>query len=159
MTAYSFPNKSLRIAIAASRWNSQITDEMVAGAREALQLHGVQADDIDVVRCPGAYELPLAVHYLLEKKDEQNKVLYDGIVAIGAVIRGETPHFDYICQAVAQGLTRLNIDFGRPVAFGVLTTDNVKQALERAGRAKGNKGAEAALAVLDMLQVKFDLGL
>jgi len=155
----SLNTASLHIAIAASKWNSQVTDEMVNGAEEALLAHGVQKEQIHVVRCPGAYELPLTAQFLLEKKNHQGQPLYDGIVAIGAVIRGETPHFDYICDAVAQGITRLNLDSGRPVAFGVLTTDNVKQALERAGRSKGNKGAEAALAVLEMLQVKFDLGL
>lgn len=149
----------LHIAIAASKWNSQVTDEMVKGAEEALLAHGVKKDQIDIVRCPGAFELPLVVHYALEKKNVQGQPYYDGVVAIGAVIRGETPHFDYICDAVAHGISRLNLDSGRPVSFGVLTTDTVKQALERAGRAKGNKGAEAALAVLEMLQVKFDLGL
>ncbi len=151
--------ETLRIAIAASRWNSQITDEMVKGAKEALLGYGLREDQIESVRCPGAYELPLTVRYLLDKQNSKQAPLYDGVVAIGAVIRGETPHFDYICQSVAQGLSRLNLDSGRPVAFGVLTTDTVTQALERAGRSKGNKGAEAALAVLDMLQVKFDLGL
>lgn len=147
----------IRVAVAATTWNSAVTDEMLAGAIDALRGRGIPDDAIRVVRCPGAYELPLAVKWLLEMQ-EDGRPAYDAIVAIGAVIRGGTPHFDYVCDAVNRGVTGLILQFGRPVGFGVLTTDTVAQALERAGRSKGNKGAEAALAACSMLELQVDLG-
>lgn len=146
----------IRVAIAAATWNSAVTDEMLAGAVDALRGKGIAASSIRVVRCPGAYELPLAVKWLLEMNDE-NGPAYDAVVAIGAVIRGGTPHFEYVCDAVNRGVTGLILQFGRPVGFGVLTTDSVSQAMERAGRSKGNKGAEAALAACSMLELQGDL--
>ena len=136
------------IAIVAAKWNSFVTDEMVEGARKALQARGFGEDQTPVYRCPGAFELPLAVQWALEEGGA------DAVVAIGAVIRGDTPHFEYVCDAVTRGITDLNLRFGKPVAFGVLTTDDVRQARERAGQDKGNKGAEAAIAVLEMLELR-----
>lgn len=139
---------NVKIGISAARWNSMITDEMLEGALSALKGRGVQEQNIVVVRCPGSYELPLSCKQLLDHID------VDGVIAIGAVIRGDTPHFDYVCDAVNRGVIELNLTYNKPVAFGVLTTDNVEQAMERAGTNKGNKGSEAALAVCDMIALE-----
>ncbi|MEX0648163.1 MAG: 6,7-dimethyl-8-ribityllumazine synthase [Balneolaceae bacterium] len=140
-----------RIAVVASDWNSFITDEMLDGAVEALKAKGIQNKNIYSMRCPGSFELPLAC----KKAIDHLKV--DGVVAIGAVIRGGTPHFNYVCDAVTRGIADLNITSGKPVAFGVLTTDTVEQAVERAGTDKGNKGAEAAIAVSEMIELEASL--
>lgn len=133
------------IGIVVAKWNSFITDELLDGALNALKGKGFEDEQIIVVRCPGAYEIPFTARQLLPK--------VDGIVTLGAVIRGETPHFDYVCDAANRGITDLNMMGNKPVVFGVLTTDNVKQARERSGLQgdKGNKGAEASLALLEML--------
>lgn len=137
-----------KIGIVSARWNSFITDEMMESALNTLRTKGVKEENIYCYRCPGAFELPLASKWCLEDLD------LDGVVAIGAVIRGGTPHFDYVCDSVTRGLTDLNLSSGKPVSFGVLTTDTTEQALERASTEKGNKGAEAALALCDMIQLK-----
>ena len=137
-----------RIAIVAANWNSFVTDPMLEGAEAALKGKGIQADYIYTFRCPGSYELPLACKMCI------NNLKVDGVVAIGAVIKGGTPHFHYVCDAVNKGISDLNIRYDVPVSFGVLTTDSVEQAMERASIEKGNKGAEAALAVCDMLELK-----
>lgn len=137
-----------KIAVVAARWNSFVTDDMLSGAVAALQAKGVPEKNIYTMRCPGAFELPLACKWCLQHDD------VDAVVAIGAVIRGGTPHFDYICDAVTDGIAHLNLEYGKPVSFGVLTTDTVEQAVERASTEKGNKGAEAALAVIDMILLK-----
>lgn len=133
------------IGIVVAKWNSFITDELLDGALNALKGKSFEDEQIIVVRCPGAYEIPFTARQLLPK--------VDGIVTLGAVIRGETPHFDYVCDAANRGITDLNMMGNKPVVFGVLTTDNVKQARERSGLQgdKGNKGAEASLALLEML--------
>lgn len=135
-----------KIGIVVARWNSAVTELMLEGALDALKGNGIKEDDIIVVRCPGAYEIPLACQYLITHQ----KV--DGVIAIGAVIRGGTPHFEYVCDAVNRGVMDLNLKYQTPVAFGVLTTDDVKQALDRAG-SNGNKGGEAALALLEMIDL------
>lgn len=140
-----FTNK--KVVIVAAKWNSLVTDEMVEGALKALQTSGLKQDHIVVHRCPGAFELPLAVKWALDHEKA------DAVVAIGAVIRGDTPHFDYVCDAVTRGIGDLMMQYSKPVAFGVLTTDTVKQARERSGLSKGNKGAEAAIAALDMMKL------
>ncbi|PWN05152.1 6,7-dimethyl-8-ribityllumazine synthase [Rhodohalobacter mucosus] len=140
--------KTVRIAVVAARWNSFITDEMLKGAVDALKGKGIPDKQIYQLRCPGSFELPLACKYCLDELDT------DGVVAIGAVIRGGTPHFDYVCDAVTRGITDLNLESGKPVAFGVLTTDTVEQAVERAGIHKGNKGAEAALSACEMIELQ-----
>lgn len=141
------------VGIVVAKWNSFITDELLAGALEVLSQKGIQEEQIIVVYCPGAYEIPFTAKQLLPK--------VDGVVALGAVIRGDTPHFHYVCDAVNTGITELNIQGNKPVVFGVLTTDNVQQAQERAGIVegeKGNKGAEAALALLEMINLNQQLG-
>lgn len=140
------PNNA-RIGIVVSRWNSSITERMLDGALKALKGNGIKEENIIVARCPGSFELPLAVQSVLDSKP------VDGIIALGVVIRGGTPHFEYVCDAVTRGITDLNLNFKKPIAFGVLTTDDVKQALERVGD-KGNKGGEAALAVLEMISLQ-----
>jgi 6,7-dimethyl-8-ribityllumazine synthase len=136
-----------RIAIVASRFNEEIVLKLVNAAVETLVAHGTDLKDIDVLWVPGAWELPVAARYLLETEK------YDAIVALGAVIRGETKHFDYIAGEAARGLQQLALDFGVPVAFGVLATENDEQAEARAGGAHGNKGADAALAALEMAEL------
>lgn len=151
MNDQNMPSSKPVIAIVAAKWNSIVTDEMVQGAKKALAARGYGVDQVPVYRCPGAFELPLAAQWALE----QGKA--DAVVAIGAVIRGGTPHFEYVCDAVTRGIADLNLRFGKPVAFGVLTTDDVRQARERAGQDKGNKGAEAAIAVLEMLELRGEI--
>ncbi|MBU94046.1 MAG: 6,7-dimethyl-8-ribityllumazine synthase [Balneola sp.] len=135
------------VGIVVSRWNSMITEAMLAGAISTLKANGVKKDSITIVHCPGSYEIPLTAQWLLETKR------YDGIIALGVVIRGGTPHFKYVCNAVNRGVIDLNLRFSTPVTFGILTTDNVQQALDRAGD-KGNKGSEAALALLEMIAIR-----
>lgn len=137
----------VKIGIVVSRWNSMITDKMLEGALKALTGNGISKEDITVVKCPGSYEIPLSVQKILENRDVA------GVIALGVVIRGGTPHFEYVCDAVNRGITDLILKHNKPVAFGVLTTDDVKQALERAGE-KGNKGGEAALALLEMISME-----
>jgi 6,7-dimethyl-8-ribityllumazine synthase len=136
-----------RIAIVASRFNQFIVDQLVAGAEDALDRHHVAAADRILVWVPGAYELPLAADRLAATRR------FDAVIALGAVIRGGTPHFDFVAGECANGLTRVALDHGMPVAFGVLTTDTIEQALERAGTGEGNKGFDAAMTALDMLAV------
>lgn len=135
------------IGIVVAKWNSFITDKLLEGAIDALKGKGYKESQITVAYCPGAYEIPYTTRKLLPK--------VDGVITIGAVIRGDTPHFDYVCDAVNRGITDLNMNSAKPVVFGVLTTDNVKQARERSGQegSGGNKGAEAALALVEMLSL------
>lgn len=146
-------NPESTLGIVVAKWNSFITDELLAGALEALHQKGVREEQIIVVRCPGAYEIPFTARQLLPK--------VDGVITLGAVIRGDTPHFHYVCDAANKGIAELNIQGNKPVVFGVLTTDNVQQAQERAGiveGGKGNKGAEAALALLEMIDLNRQIG-
>ena len=136
-----------RIGIVVSRFNDLITERLLAGARSCLVEHDVAEADIDVVWVPGAWELPLAALQLLERRG------CAGVVALGCVIRGDTPHFDFVAGAAATGLTNVSLSVRAPVAFGVLTTDTMEQALARAGGKAGNKGWESALAVLEQLDV------
>lgn len=136
--------KGRRFAIVASRFNEEITSKLVEGAKDALARHGAAPDDTDLVWVPGAWELPSAARRLLASER------YDALVAIGAVIRGETPHFDYVAGEAARGLAQASADFERPIGFGLLTCDTMAQAQARAGGAHGNKGWDAALAALEM---------
>jgi 6,7-dimethyl-8-ribityllumazine synthase len=133
-----------RFAVVASRFNQQIVEKLVDGALDALVRHGTSADDVDVIWVPGAWELPIAARRLLALDR------YDALVAVGAVIRGDTPHFDYVAGEASRGLARAGEDFETPIGFGLLTCDNDEQALARAGGAHGNKGWDAALAALEM---------
>jgi len=136
-----------RIAVLVSRFNEGITDRLERGATDALLRAGVADSDLDIIRVPGAWELPAAARAALATER------YDGIVAVGAVIRGETPHFDYVASAAADGLAAAAADYDVPIGFGVLTCDTVAQAEARAGGTHGNKGADAALATLEMLDL------
>lgn len=136
-----------RVGIAVSRFNDLITERLLAGARSCLVEHGVQESDIDVAWVPGAWELPLAAQKLIETRG------CSAVVALGCIVRGDTPHFDFVAGAAATGLINLSTQKGVPVAFGVLTTDNMEQALARAGGKAGNKGWESALAVLEQLDL------
>ncbi|MGZ8217563.1 6,7-dimethyl-8-ribityllumazine synthase [Methylomagnum sp.] len=136
-----------KFCIVASRFNSFIVDPLVGGAIDALVRHGTKHDDIHLVKTPGAYELPLAV----QKAAATGR--YDAIVAVGAVIRGATPHFDYVAGECVKGMASVSLQTGIPVAFGVLTVDTIEQAIERAGTKAGNKGAEAALSAIEMVNL------
>ena len=143
----SLDAKGMKFAIVVSRFNSFITDKLLDGALGALRRTGASDGDIDVVRAPGSWELPLIVKTLAEKKQ------HDAIIALGAVIRGETPHFDYVAGECARHLSKIPLHTGVPVAFGVLTTNTVEQAIDRAGAKAGNKGFDAALAAVEMVHV------
>jgi 6,7-dimethyl-8-ribityllumazine synthase len=136
--------KGLKFAIVASRFNHFIVDRLVEGCLDALERHGCNMGACALVRVPGAFELPIAVRKIAGDKK------YDGVIALGAVIRGSTPHFDYIAAEVTKGLAQVSLDTVKPVAYGVLTTDSIEQAIERAGTKAGNKGWEAALSAIEM---------
>jgi 6,7-dimethyl-8-ribityllumazine synthase len=134
----------LRFAIVVSRFNSFVTDPLLAGALETLEQRGADVKLVDVVRVPGAWELPIAVRAIAARKR------HDAIICLGAVIRGDTPHFDYVAGEAARGIADASAESGVPVAFGVLTTDTVQQAIDRAGGKSGNKGADAAMTAIEM---------
>jgi 6,7-dimethyl-8-ribityllumazine synthase len=136
-----------RFAIVVSKYNDFITERLEAGALAALAAAGVASNDVTVVRVPGAFEIPIAAQHAAETGR------FDAIVCLGCVIRGATPHFEYIASAVANGLTSASAATGIPMAFGVLTTNSVEEAIERAGEGEGNKGREAALAAVEMATV------
>jgi len=144
--------RGMRVGIVLGRFNSFIGDRLLEGAVDALVRHGATESDIEVVRVPGAYEVPLAA----EKMAVSGK--YDALIALGAVIRGATPHFDYVAGECSKGLTQVSMDSGIPVGFGVLTVDTIEQAVERAGTKAGNKGADAALAAIEMVNLLRKLG-
>ena len=139
--------KGMRIAIVAARFNHFVVDKLVAGALETLAKAGVRPEDIDLVRVPGAFELPLVAKRLAASKR------YEAVITLGAVVRGGTPHFDYVCNECARGVNEASLQTGVPVLFGVLTCDDMEQANERAGGAHGNKGADCALAALEMIDL------
>jgi 6,7-dimethyl-8-ribityllumazine synthase len=142
-----------KIAIVISRFNSFINEQLLSGAVDTLKRTGQVADEnITVVRVPGAVELPLATKRVAASKK------FDAIVALGTVIRGGTPHFDFVANECNKGLAQVSLEFDVPVAFGVLTTDSIDQAIERAGTKMGNKGSEAALGALEMVNVMAELG-
>ncbi len=141
-----------RMAVCVSRFNSLITEQLVSGAVDALIRHGVKDESIDVIRCPGTWELPGVVRRAVESNR------YAGVVALGCVIRGGTPHFDYVASEVTKGIGQLSMTAGCAVTFGVLTTDNVEQAIDRAGVKAGNKGAEAAVALIEMVNLYAAMG-
>ena len=136
-----------RVAIVASRFNESVTRRLVEGALDALRKHGGSSDQVDVVWVPGAWELPAATRALLATER------YDAIVALGAVIRGETPHFDFVAGEASRGLAEAGADFDVPIGFGLLTTNTMEQAEARAGGTHGNKGWDATLAALEMIDV------
>lgn len=141
-----------RIAIIAARFNESIVDNLINGALDALRRHGASDSQLQLIRVPGAYELPLVAQRVARARQA------DGIVALGAVIRGATPHFDYVCGECASGLGRVSLEFDMPIGFGVLTCDTIEQALERAGTKAGNKGADAAMAAIETISLLRQLG-
>ncbi len=146
--AGSLDGHGLRIGIVVSRFNRSITDALLNGALEALESHGVAEQDISVVHVPGAFEVPFAARRLAKAGG------FDALICLGAVIRGDTPHFDYIASEVTRGIGAVVADHDLPVAFGVLTTDTIEQALDRAGARHGNKGFEAATTALEMARLR-----
>lgn len=134
----------LKVGIVVSRFNEFITNKLLDGALDALRRHGVDDESIDIAWTPGAFEIPL-----ISKKMATSKK-YDAVIALGAVIRGDTPHFDYVANEVSKGIAKISVDYDVPVIFGVLTTDTVEQAIMRAGTKSGNKGFEAAVTAIEM---------
>ncbi len=147
-----FQGDSARYALVVARFNSFVVDKLVEGALDTLRRHGVKDADITIVRAPGAWELPVLTRHVLAAGS------YDAVIALGAVIRGGTPHFEYVAGECVKGLSVVSLDSNVPVAFGVLTVDTIEQAIERAGTKAGNKGAEAALSALEMVSVIRKLG-
>lgn len=142
-----FDAKNLRVAIVATRFNDFIVDRLIGGAVDYLKRNGADVGNILLVRVPGAFEMPVVAQKLAQSGK------YDGILALGAVIRGGTPHFDFVASEATKGLAQISLATGVPVGFGLLTTDNVEQAIERAGTKAGNKGVEAATALLETMRV------
>src|SRR3989337_2340359 len=136
--------KGLKFGLVVSRFNDFITTKLLEGAQDALLRHGVRQEDIDIARVPGAFEIPLAAQRLAQTKR------YDAIICLGAVIRGGTPHFEYVAAEVSKGIAMVSLDTGLPVAFGIITADTLEQAIERAGTKSGNKGRDAALNAIEM---------
>ena len=142
----------LKIAIVAGRFNDFITSQLVSGAEGALISHDVDTDDIDLIYVPGAFEIPLAAKKLAESGQ------YDAVVALGCVIRGSTTHYDYVCNEAAKGISQAGLTTGIPVMFGIITTENIEQAIERAGTKAGNKGAETATGAIEMANLMKKIG-
>ncbi len=140
--------ETFRLAIVVAEWNEQVTESLYSGALQTLVNAGVAHENISRVNVPGTFELSLGSQWMAEKQD------VDAVICLGCVIQGETRHFDFICDAVASGLTNVGLKYNKPVIFGVLTTDNMKQAMDRAGGKHGNKGDEAAATALKMLVAK-----
>lgn len=136
-----------RFALVVGRFNSFVVESLLQGAIDALVRHGIKPDDLTIIRVPGAFEIPLAVQKIAQRDE------FDAIIALGAVIRGGTPHFEYVAGECTKGLAQVSMEFGVPVSFGVLTVDSIEQAIERSGTKAGNKGAEAALSALEMVSL------
>jgi len=136
--------RDLRFAFVAARFNDFVVEPLIRGALDALKRHGAMEKQIEIVRVPGAFDIPIVARKLALSRR------YDALIALGAVVRGQTPHFDYVAGECASGLARIALETGVPVAFGVLTTDTMEQAVDRAGGKAGNKGADAALAAVEM---------
>ncbi len=134
----------LKVGIVVGRFNEFITSKLLGGAEDALKRHGVAEADIDIAWVPGAFEIPFAAKKMVDTGK------YDAVITLGTVIRGATPHFDFVCSEVAKGVSSLTLSSGKPVIFGVLTTDTIEQAVERAGTKAGNKGWDAATAAIEM---------
>ncbi|MDD3311732.1 6,7-dimethyl-8-ribityllumazine synthase [Pseudodesulfovibrio sp.] len=139
--------KGIKVALVAARFNDFIVDRLISGAIDYLVRHGASEEDLTLVRLPGAFELPIAAQKLARSGN------YDGVVVLGAVIRGATPHFDYVCSECAKGVAHATMETGVPMGFGLLTCDTLDQAIERAGSKGGNKGVEAASAMLETVRV------
>ncbi|KRT55715.1 6,7-dimethyl-8-ribityllumazine synthase [endosymbiont of Ridgeia piscesae] len=139
--------ESARFCVVAARFNSFVVESLVDGAIDTLKRHGAKEEEITLVRLPGAFEMPVLLEKLAQKGE------YDAIIALGAVIRGGTPHFDYVAGECVKGMSQVSLKHGVPIAFGVLTVDTIEQAIERAGTKAGNKGAEATLSAIEMVNL------
>ena len=139
--------KDVKIGIVTARFNEFITSKLLGGAIDGLKRHDVKEDQIDVAWVPGAFEIPLIAQAMVKSKK------YDAVICLGAVIRGATSHYDYVCNEVSKGIAQVSLQSEIPVMFGVLTTDNIEQAIERAGTKAGNKGADAAMAALELVNL------
>lgn len=142
-----FEARGLRIALVAARFNDFIVEKLIGGAADFLLRHGMEGENLTLVRVPGAFELPI----VCQKLAKSGK--YDGIVALGAVIRGATPHFDYVCAEASKGIAQIMLQTGLPIGFGLLTCDTIEQAVERAGSKAGNKGFDAAAALVETIRL------
>ncbi|WP_311516779.1 6,7-dimethyl-8-ribityllumazine synthase [uncultured Anaerococcus sp.] len=140
-------SKDKKFAIVVARFNHFITDRLVEGCLDTLKRHETKEENIDIIRVPGAFEIPLAAKKLAHKED------YDAVICLGAVIRGDTPHFDYVCAEVSKGVASVSLESEKPIIFGVITTDTIDQALQRSGVKAGNKGSDAALAAIEMVNL------
>ena len=140
-------SKNIRVGIVAARFNEFITSKLLGGAKDGLLRHDVRDEDIDVAWVPGAFEIPL----IASKMAKSGK--YDAVICLGAVIRGATSHYDYVCNEVSKGIATVSLESGIPVLFGVLTTENIEQAIERAGTKAGNKGYDCALSAIEMVNL------
>ena len=143
--------EKIRIAIVASRFNEFITSKLLSGALDTLKRHGVSDDDIETAWVPGAFEIPLAASKMASSGR------YDAVIALGAVIRGSTSHYDYVCSEVSKGIAQVSLSSGIPVMFGVITTENIEQAIERAGTKAGNKGSDCAQSAIEMVNLLREL--
>ncbi|MDO9621839.1 MAG: 6,7-dimethyl-8-ribityllumazine synthase [Moraxellaceae bacterium] len=147
-----FSNANARYAVLVGRFNSFVVESLVSGAIDTLRRHGVSESNITIVRAPGAWELPLVAKKLVATGN------YDAVIALGAVIRGGTPHFEYVAGECAKGLGVVSLETGLPISFGVLTVDSIEQAIERSGTKAGNKGADAAMVAIEMISVLKAIG-
>ena len=142
--------KNMKLAVVVGRFNEFITGKLLDGALDALRRHEVEDNNLDIVWVPGAFEIPLAARKLTEKD-------YDAVICLGAVIRGATPHFDYVASEVSKGIAQVGLKSGKPVIFGVITADSIEQAIERAGTKVGNKGWDAAMSAMEMVNLMKEL--
>lgn len=147
-----FNGKGVKIGIVAGRFNEFITSKLVGGAVDVLKRNDVNDEDIDIAWVPGAFEIPLITKKMAESKK------YDAIITLGAVIKGSTPHFDYVCAEVSKGVAQISLQTGLPIMFGVLTTNNIEEAIERAGTKVGNKGSDVAFGALEMIDLIKNIG-
>ena len=147
-----FNGKGIKIGIVAGRFNEFITSKLVGGAVDVLKRNDVNDEDIDIAWVPGAFEIPLITKKMAESKK------YDAIITLGAVIKGSAPHFDYVCAEVSKGVAQISLQTGLPIMFGVLTTNNIEEAIERAGTKAGNKGSDVAFGALEMIDLIKNIG-
>lgn len=145
--------KGLKFAIVVSRFNSFITDKLLEGALDALRRNGADDKDIEVYKTPGSFEIPLVAKMLAKRKD------IDGIICLGAIIKGATPHFHYVATEVAKGIAITSLEYAKPISFGIITSETIEQAIERAGTKSGNKGYDAAIAAIEMVNLLKQRGL
>lgn len=143
--------ENMKIGIVVSEWNGQVTGPLLSGAVQTLREAGCKEENIIIKYVPGAFELPLGAQFFAEYSD------VDAVIALGCVVRGGTPHFEYVCQGATQGITQLSLAWNMPIAFGLLTTDDMEQALDRAGGKHGNKGIEAAATAIRMVQLQTEM--